>query len=60
MKINLFQSTFQYVRANENSVIEYSSEHSDIFLPVDGGSSSSSSASLNGNSHSLKRRGSEK
>uniref|UniRef100_A0A1B0C9N1 Putative nervy n=1 Tax=Lutzomyia longipalpis TaxID=7200 RepID=A0A1B0C9N1_LUTLO len=56
------QSVSQFVRSNESSVFEFAhnpTEHSEIFLPIEGGSFAGNGASVNGNGLLLKRRASD-
>ncbi|XP_059608883.1 protein CBFA2T1 [Phlebotomus argentipes] len=56
------QSVSQFVRSNETSVFEFAhnpTEHSEIFLPIEGGSFGGNGASINGNGLLLKRRASD-
>uniref|UniRef100_A0A1B0D6E2 MYND-type domain-containing protein n=1 Tax=Phlebotomus papatasi TaxID=29031 RepID=A0A1B0D6E2_PHLPP len=56
------QSVSQFVRSNESSVFEFahnSTEHSEIFLPIESGSFAGNGASINGNGLLLKRRASD-
>uniref|UniRef100_A0A1L8DDI8 Putative nervy n=1 Tax=Nyssomyia neivai TaxID=330878 RepID=A0A1L8DDI8_9DIPT len=56
------QSVSQFVRSNESSVFEFAhnpTEHSEIFLPIEGGTFAGNGASINGNGLLLKRRASD-
>ncbi|GAB0090111.1 CBFA2T2 [Sergentomyia squamirostris] len=56
------QSISQFVRSNETSVFEFahnSTEHSEIFLPIEGGSFAGNGPTINGNGILLKRRASD-